>query len=400
MVIMKTCLLPFLLGTGLFLIGCSSGKTAYRRGNYAEAVEKASHRLNQKPGLSRRGHELAGEVIGRAFVQGYEQHQSAIRNLSTQPGRPFRWEAVFAEYEILQKMTTDARQAAPAADWLATYPADYTPRLDETRQLAAQERYALAEAAFARRETDRLAAREAYEQYQKALAWLPNYRESVPRSLEAFSYALLRVVVQPPLLTANLSPSETAELGRDLFGSLQSGNKPSPYVHLYDPNQIENGIDGAYRLYDGFPIDEAVQVAVNNYVPYDKNISAASRTVESDKLYKVGTKRINDSTVVDVMEKVKGTITRYTHTVEARLAVQLRAVDLKTGQVSWTDQASSSTDWKTQWETFSGDKRALNGYTLLTAATTKPSRQDLFNDLSNSLGNSIVGTLRQQYKQR
>ncbi len=398
--VMKRYLLPLLPALAVIFLSCSSGKTAYKRGDYAEAVQKASRRLSQKSGLSRRGHELAGMVIQRAFVEGYEQHQATIRKLANPPSQPFRWEAIFAEYDILQKMATDARQAAGDADWLATYPGDYTQRLNDTRQLAAEERYALAESAFAHREEDRMMAREAYEQYQKAISWVPNYRQSTQQSLEAFSYAVLRVVLEPPLPTRELSPAENAELGRYIVSHLQGTNKPSPYVHLYDPNQVEVSIDGQVRLYDGLPIDEAVQVAVSHYEPYNDNIISATRNVESNKLYKVGTKRINDSTVVDVMEKVKGTITLYTHTVEARMAVDLRAIDTKTNRVVWTDSDRSSCDWKTQWETFSGDNRALNGHTLLTATGTPPTRWHLLDGLSSNMGGSIVGTIRQHYKKR
>ncbi|WP_375444888.1 hypothetical protein [uncultured Fibrella sp.] len=395
---MKPYLLPLLLLSGMLYLSCSSGKTAYKRGDYAGAVQKASQRLKQKPGLSRRGHELAELVIERAFVAGYEQHQSIIRQLTAQSNKPFRWETVFAEYDILQKMASDARQAASGAEWLATYPADYSRQLAETRQLAAEERYAIAEEAYAYREVNRMAARDAYEQYQKAISWVPNYREAARKSLETLPYAILRVLVEPPVLTPELDPSETTELGQSIFTSLQTANKPSPYVHLLDPNQAEIAVDGAYRLYDGFPVNEVVQVAVRDYKPYSKRFTATSTTVESDKLYKVGTKRINDSTVVDIMEKVKGTLTLHTQFIEASMSVELRAIDLKTNRIIWTDSDHESTGWQTQWETFTGDKRALNDHLLLMATGIPPSRRDLFNGLSSRLGSSVVGTLRQRYK--
>ncbi|MEZ0542161.1 hypothetical protein [Fibrella arboris] len=397
---MKSYLLPLLLSANVVFLSCSSGKTAYRRGDYAEAVQKASRRLSQKPGLGRRGHALAAQVIQQAFVDGYEQHQATIRRLTAQTSKPFRWEAVFAEYNILQQLTADARQAAGGSSWLATYPADYSQRLDESRGLAAEERYALAESAYVYRESNRQAARDAYEQYQKAMSWVPSYRQAAQKSLESFPYAVLRVLIEPPVLTPELDPSETTDLGHAIFSSLQGDNHPSPYVHLLDPNQVDVGVDGAYRLYDGFPVDEAVQVAVSDYRPYDSHFTTTSTTVESNQLYKVGTKRINDSTVVDVMEKVKGTLTLHTHIVEARMDVNLRAIDTKTGAVVWTGSDQSSTDWKTQWETFSGDDRALNGHTLLKATGTPPSRRSLLSSLSSSMGSSIVGTLRRRYKKR
>lgn len=250
------------------LLGCSSGQTAFRRGHYAEAVQKASQRLNQNPGISRRGHELASQVIREAFVQGYTQHQTLIRTLSAQRAKPFRWEAVFAEYTTLQQMTSDARKAQPDTGWLAAYPTDYTSRLAETRELAADERYALAETAFADRQTNRIAARDAYEHYQKALSWVSNYRQAAQRSLEAFPYAVLRVLIEPPVLTSELDVHETNELAESLFYFLKDAKQPSPYVHLYNPNQTETTADGQVRLFDQYPINESVQMAVTQCVPY------------------------------------------------------------------------------------------------------------------------------------
>lgn len=388
---------------------CSSGKTAYRRGAHAEAVKKASARLHQARGWGRRGHELAAEVVQRAFVEGYGQHQSAIRRLAGDVQRPYRWEAVFAEYETLQKMTADARKALSGGNvpaepapthWLAGYPTDYTERLAETRQLAAAERYALAEAAFEQRKTDRMAAREAHEQYQQALNWVPNYQQATQRSLEALADALLRVLIEPPLPTRELPSGDNRELGRSLFASLVRHTTPAPYVHLYQPDQVEVAPDGTYRLFDGHLIHEMVQVLVDGYRPYDEQFSHTSRTIESTKEYKVGEKRINDSTVVAIMEKIKGTVTLHTHHVEARLSMRLRALDTQTDQLVWTDTDYVTTDWTGQWETFSGDARALDGYTLRTINGTPPSPTELLSSLLSSAGGSVVGTLRKQYRKR
>ncbi|MEZ0607199.1 hypothetical protein ACAW74_01730 [Fibrella sp. WM1] len=389
------------------LMACSSGKTAYRRGQYAEAVRKASERLRQPRGWGRRGHELAAEVVKRAFVNGYNQHQATIRTLSADTQRPFRWEAVFGEYETLQSMTADAQRALQplsdqqvATDWLANYPTDYTNVLAETRELAAAERYQLAEAAFAQRQTDRLAARAAYEQYQVAQKWVPSYQQSAQRSLEAFSFAVLRVLIEPPVPTPELDRDDTWALGQAVNDNLVRNTIPSPYVHLYQPDQVEVADNGDYRLFDGQPIQEVVQFAVRNYRPYDESFASTSRTIESSKEYKVGTKRINDSTVVDIMEKIKGTVTLHTHRVEARLDLQLRALDARTDAPIWTDSDYVSTDWVGQWETFSGDSRALDSYTLITLTGSAPSSRDLFHSLLNRAGSSVVGTLRKQYKKR
>ncbi|MBO0939857.1 hypothetical protein J2I47_25150 [Fibrella sp. HMF5335] len=388
------------------LSACSSGKTAYRRGDYAEAVQKASTRLAQKKGWSNRGHELAMLVLQRAFVQGYNKHQEAIRRL-TNAARPYRWEAIFTEYKTLQTMTDEAhrtlaiRQAAGTEPtWLAPYPTGYESQLAETRTLAAAERYALAEAAFAHRETDRYAAREAYEQYGQALNWEPNYLDATQKRLTVAPFAMLRVLVEPPTQTRELDPADTHELGQAVFAHLARNSTPAPFVHLYQPDQTEVDSDGEYRLFDGQPIAETVQYLVDRYVPYDERLTTTTQAVESNSLYKVGEKRINDSTVVDIMEKVKGVITLHTHHIEARMVVQLRAIDTQTDKVIWTDTDYITRDWTGTWETFTGDDRALNGHTLLTLTGTPPSARRLFFDLVSSAGGSVVSTVRKQYKKR
>ncbi len=385
------------------LSACSSGKTAYRRGDYAEAVQKASTRLSQKRGWGNRGHDLAALVLQRAFVRGYNQHQQTIRQLSADASRPFRREVVFAEYETLQTMTDEAVRAAVSrgdSNWLAGYPGDYGAQLAETRTLAAAERYDLAEVADAQHSTNRYAAREAFEQYQQALHWDSNYRDAAQKMREVSPFAMLRVLVEPPTLSPELDPDDTHELGQSVFVDLVRNNTPAPYVHMYQPDQVEIASDGAYRLFDGLAINETVQYQVTDYVPYSESFNVSTQSVESNQLYKVGEKRINDSTVVDIMEKVSGVISVHSHHVEARLYLQLRALDTQTDQIVWTDTDYVTRDWTGTWETFTGDDRALNGHTLLTITGTCPSRRDLLRDLISGAGSSVVSTLRKQYKKR
>ena len=385
------------------LSACSSGKTAYRRGDYAQAVQKASTRLAQKKGWGNRGHELAALVLQRAFAQGYNQHQEAIRRLSTNTALPYRWEAVFAEYKTLQTMTDEALRSVVSrgdSNWLAPYPADYDDRQAQTRTLAAAERYALAEAAYAHRETNRLAARDAYEQYAQTLNWEPNYRDAAQKLREVSPWATLRVLVEPPTQTGELDPDATRDIGQSVFASLGRNNTPAPYVHVYQPDQVEVAPDGEYRLFDGLVINETVQYLVNGYLPYDEQVTTKTQAVESDKLYKVGEKRINDSTVVDVMEKAKGVVTLHTHHIEGRLSMQLRALDTQTDRVVWTDTDSITRDWTGTWETFVGDERALNSHTLLTVTGTPPSPRQLLSDLVSGAGSSVVSMVRKQYKKR
>jgi hypothetical protein len=317
--------------------------------------------------------------------------------------RPFRWEAIFAEYKTLQTMTDGALRSLVSridTNWLAPYPTDYDTQLAETRTLAAAERYALAEAAFGQRETDRYAAREAFEEYQQALHWNPNYRDAPQKMLAVSPFAVLRVLVEPPTLSHELNPDDTHDLGQSVFADLVRNNTPAPYVHIYQPDQVEIASDGTYSLFDGLAINETVQYQVTDYSPFSESFNVSTQSVESNQLYKVGEKRINDSTVVDIMEKARGVISVHSHHVEARLYLRLRALDTQTDQIVWTATDYVTRDWTGTWETFSGDERALNGHSLLTIIGACPSHRDLLRGLISGAGSSVVSTLRKQYKKR
>ena len=373
---------------------CSSGKTAIRHGHFDLAVQRASHRLTQRPGLSKRGHPLALLVLRDAFTFAYQQHQAAIRRLSQsvapragQAG-PLRWEAVHAEYDALQTLTNQASRCTDCAGWLAAYPASYADRQQEVRQLAAADRYDLAEQAFALREENRLAAKDAYLNYQKTLDWVADYRQARAKMQDVLPWAVLRVVVEPLGPTSQISPGDNAELQGLIFGQLGRNDRPSPFVKLYPPDETAG---------DGFPIHEVVQMRVTSYGSYDDRTSSSCTTVTSAQQYKVGTKKINDSTTVDVMENVKGTLTTYRRDVSADLTLGMRGVDTQTGLERWTDSIWESRSWTTEWQTFSGDSRALNGSSLKTASLFVPSRWEFYREMRDELARDVPHRLHRRY---
>ena len=148
---------------------------------------------------------------------------------------------------------------------------------------------------------------------------------------------------------------------------------------------------------DGYPIHQAVQMQVTDYSPYDERTSSSCTTVYSDKEYKVGEKKINDSTKVDIMEKVKGTLTTYRKEVSAGLTLGMRAVDTQTGRELWNDRVWESRSWATEWQTFSGDDRALTGHTVKTASIFVPSRWEFYREMRDELAHDVARTLRSRY---
>ena len=391
------------------LTACSSGKTALHQGNFDLAVKKASQRLNQPRGLFKRGYETAPQVLKEAFRHAYDQHQTVIRRLTsaapTDPNQPvsFRWETVFEEYVHLQTLTDNARrgfaprgfaprglarQCPACAEWLAAYPASYVDRQNEVRELAAADRYQAAEQAFTFREENRLAAKEAYQHYQKAMNWVPNYRQARAQSEAVLPFAILRVVVEPLSPTREINVGKNRELQQLIFQRIDRNSKPSTFVQLYLPTE---------QAGDGFLIHQAVQMQVTGYSPFDENKFSSSTTIYSNQAYKVGEKKINDSTKVDIMEKVSGTLTTHRLEIRAGLDLRMRALDTQTGNVLWEEPLWENRHWVTEWETFSGDDRALNGNSLKRADPFSPSRWQLYDSMRDELADDVARRLRSKY---
>ncbi|QJD79801.1 hypothetical protein [Spirosoma rhododendri] len=388
---------PLYLLVILLLTGCSSGKTALRHGRFDLAVKRASQRLQQGPGLSKRGHGLASNVLQQAFVLAYEQRQNTIRRLANSTSQPFRWEAVLGEYNALQTLTDNARTCTACADWLSGYPASYQDRMQETRQLAAADRYDVAEQAYDLRLTNRLAAKDAFVNYRKATDWVPDYRQARTRADEVFPYALLRVAIEPIGPTYEISGHDNLAIQRLIYSRLNRDMTPSTFVRLYTPDQIQANIVDGGPLAEGFPIHQAVRMQVTDYTAYTDNTGSSSTTIYSDKEYKVGEKKINDSTKVDIMEKVKGTLTTFKRTISTGMTIRLEGIDVDANKPIWHDSVWETRRWETVWETFSGDDRALNGHILATASILVPSRWQLYDDLVDELAGDVARRIRSKY---
>ncbi|GAB3697751.1 hypothetical protein GCM10027592_22190 [Spirosoma flavus] len=394
---------PILLSaiTALLLTACSSGKSALKRGDFDLAVKKASQRLNQSSFLSKRGQELAPLVLRDAFKLAYDQHQATIRRLSsanptTANQTPaFRWETVFQEYGELQKLTDNARASncAACAEWLTTYPVSYADQQREIRQLAAADRYDVAEQAFAYREDDRQAAKDAYLNYQKALDWVPDFRQARGKAEDALPFAILRVAIEPLSPSPELDRSDSQELQQLIFRQVGQQTAPSTFVRFYPPDaRGSEFVPG-----DGYPIHQAIQMVVSGYTPSRENKTSTCTTVYSNQEYKVGEKKINDSTKVDIKEKVKGTLTTYRREIYASLDMHMRAIDTQTGKVLWEEPIGETRNWVTEWQSFTGDDRALNGNSLKTADPFPPSRWRLLDSMRDELASDVARRLRSRY---
>lgn len=353
---------------------------ALRSGRFDEAVEIAARRYAQKP-----EHKHARFVLEEAFEAAYNRHQRTIQAIS-RSNEPFRWERAVLVYDQLQRTTDVARRSG--LPWAERYPSDYDQNRREIRSLAASDRFNAAEQAYRGHKESVEAAREAMFHYERANDWVSNYRDACTKAAEVYPYAILRIMVEPPVPSRELSESRNREFQRRIIQRIGQRWSPTPLsrVYLGDPDAGE-----------GYPIHHVVQMRISNHSSQWETVTSSCRTVESSQEYVVGKKKINDSTEVEVKEKVKGTITTHRRTLTASLRLNIRAIDRQADCVAWEDRLYEEVDWYTEWETFSGDDRARNGHTLATASILVPSDSEFLTDLLSQMASQVRSKLRRTY---
>src|SRR5687767_6699006 len=96
---MKQFVLPLFVIFAFFLVeGCSSGKKAYEKGNYYEAVMKSVQRLRQKP-----DHSKSLEALQSAYPMAVEILEADAQNAIASDA-PFKYKSAISSYSQINQM--------------------------------------------------------------------------------------------------------------------------------------------------------------------------------------------------------------------------------------------------------------------------------------------------------
>jgi hypothetical protein len=279
---------------------------------------------------------------------------------------PFRWEKALAEYQALNKIYEVISRSSVSMREVGV-PQNYAREAETARQLAADERYQAGEIALAHKE-NRLAAKDALGQFERANQLISNYKSANQKAEEAFQYAIHRVVIEPIYDVYRLHRNEYNELQADFDREIFRSKMPSSFVRY-------NTINSARE--DTLPQNDLVKFAFLDLRSPQRNITT---TIEHfTKEIKVGTKKINDSTKVDVFEKVTAKITTFNKSVTVYGTMQMRIFDYKTNNLLNEETDDEKYTWTDSWQVFEGNQKALSE-----GKTCPPTSAPIFNNEPNS----------------
>ena len=108
----------------LSLGACTSGRKALDRGNFREAIVKATNRLSQDP-----GNRKAQNVVADGYPMAIQFYQEEI-DMAITGNDPFKWNKTLSIMQEVNRISDQIRQI-PAARKLIASPKMYTTELTD-----------------------------------------------------------------------------------------------------------------------------------------------------------------------------------------------------------------------------------------------------------------------------
>ena len=330
----------FAFSSALLLLSCKNAQKLYDHGNYDQAVELAAKKLQKKPGDTK-----MLVVLQDAYRFAVEDHENRIRNFSASASA-LKAESIYAEYAQLQSLY-EAIRRTPSV-YSIVQPTDYSADLSTYREEAANARFE--RGLDLMDQGDKLSYREAYYEFQKALAYRPGDLNIKQKIDESYAGALTNVMVMPLTRVGVQFGSynyDYQNFNYNLVRYLQDNNR-GKFVRFYsetDPkyrgDRVDNVIDMRFS-----------DVKIGRYHD-QRDTREVSKQVVSKEIV-VG----KDSVKKEYMA-VKAKITVTTRVIQANALLQATLRDFDNRRI-WSDTYRGDYNWTYSFATYTGDERALS----------------------------------------
>ena len=365
-------------------VSCSSGLQQLKNGNFDESIFLSVSRLQNKP-----NHQKALATLKEAYPLAIDEHKRAIR-IYENSNEPFHWEKALSEYQQLNQIY-EVITRKPAIMQIVGVPQNYANEAETARQLAADDRYQAGIIALSHKE-NRLAAKDALGQFQRANDLIPNYKEANQKAEEAFQYAIHRVTIEPVFSAIRLYQDEREVLQEhfDYAFFRPKAKLPSPFVKYYTTNSARK---------DSLPQNDLVRfVLVDISSP---RVEVDTKIENFSKQVKTGRKKINDSTYVDVFETVTASITTYNKRISIRGSMEMQVRDYRNNDLINSELDHENYVWTDSYQTFSGNVVALDGKSCPTNGSWhfEPSSSSIFDSLSSQFAGYFCRKLDRVYRE-
>ena len=365
----------------LFLIACSSGKQAYERGNYYEAVMKSVNRLRQNP-----DHSKSIEALQNAYPLAIEYYENEAKN-EIASNSPYKWKNAIQSYNSINALYEAIRQC-PGCKQAVPNPKNYYAEIGPLKEKAAEESYNAGIGALMK--GNRNDAKQAYFNFADAQHFVPGYKDVVEYLDKAKFEATLKVIIeQIPVPTRyNLSGGFFQDKVEEF---LHNNYTDQTFIKFYTPEEA--------KLVNLPYADQIMRIQFDDFSVGNSVLKEKEETLTKDSV-KVGEAKVDGKTV-PVYNTVKAKLTTYRKELISNGLLSMVVVDAKTNGILTTQKFNGEFVWVSQWARFNGDERALTDQQLKICQLREqqpPHTQDLFLEFTRPIYNKLVPAVRGFYQ--
>ena len=363
----------------LLVSSCSSGHSAYKRGDYFKACHEAIDHLKSSPNSDK-----SQFVLTKSYPLAIKTATREIENANI-ANAPDKYDVLVYQYERISTLA-NAIYACPKANQLITAPVEYTRELSDAKKMAAESAYQRGIQALNIGSVEQ--ARVAYQYFLNANKYVYGYSDVLNKIEDAKYYATYRILVQKPL--TSLKYQYSADF---FYNSLLSDlvkSTANRFIRFYTPEEAsrENMNDPHQFLildFQGFSVGNI----------RDSNTSVE---VRRDSVV-VGTVKVEGKTY-NSYATVKATLITIKREIVSGGVLNVRIVDVKSSRNLQERNFSGQFVWKDSWSSFKGDDRALSSQQKDMCdrePLIPPSQQDLFVEFTKPIYEQTFPYLKSFY---
>lgn len=374
---MKQRLLCFTLI--VFVTACSSGKKAFERGDYYDAVVKAIGRLRQKP-----DHAKSAETLKSAYPLALEFYETQANN-EISSNTPFKWKNAIQSYNTVNSMYEQIRQC-PGCMKVIKNPKNYYAELGPLKEKAADESYNAGINELMK--GTRADAKRAYFNFVDAQAFSPGYKDVVEYLDKSKFEATVKVYLEqiPVPARYNLSGGFFQDKVEEF---VHSSYREDGFVKFFTPDAAKNVT---------YPMDQIMRIQFDDFSVGNIALREKEETVSKDSV-RVGETKIDGKTVA-VYNTVKAKLTTYRKEIKSSGLVSMLILDAKTNGVLTHKKFEGDYIWVNTWARFNGDERALTDAQMNQCKQKEmqpPQNQDLFLEFTKPIFNQLTPAIKSFY---
>ncbi len=321
----------------LFILGCSSSKNQFEKGNYEKAVELAIKKLRKKPTNKK---QLA--TLKAAYGYAVKVTDQKIIQFKESQDR-FKWDRIIDQFKRMQDIYVGLLKCPGCLTVVG--PVDYQQPLNSA--LAEGAIVYVEEGKKSLNKRTKAAGREAYRQFFKAKNYNENF-SGIDRLLTEARIAGTEIigVSSIPVRSKGLELNSAFFL-QQLVQTLNEFNYFFADFRAMDELKEQKLVPA-----------HLVDLSFDDYYIGQTYLKETRETLVRDSV-KVGEIKDSLGTKIPVYGKVEADLQRFEKTIESGGLLNIAIIDTARETVIFQDKLPSTYQWINDWATYQGDKRAL-----------------------------------------